>query len=111
MEWESRALVADKNDAWITPAEESGFRLTPSYDETIAWLRKLVAAAPQLKMISLGKSPEGRDRTKTHALERSKTIGKIEEAMSLFFSSHRIEFPAFIQKRSSFVEPPETILG
>jgi hypothetical protein len=57
----SRALVVPKNDPWITPAEKSDFRVTPSYDETVAWLRKLAAAAPQLKMISLGKSPEGRD--------------------------------------------------
>jgi hypothetical protein len=57
----SRALVVPKNDPWITPAEKSDFRITPSYDETVAWLRKLVAAAPQLKMISLGKSPEGRE--------------------------------------------------
>ncbi len=58
----SRELIAPKDDPWITPAEKSDFRLTPSYDETVAWLRKLVAAAPQqLKMISLGKSPEGRD--------------------------------------------------
>ncbi len=58
----SRELIAAKDDSWITPAEKTDFRLTPSYDETIAWLRKLVAAAPQeLEMISLGKSPEGRD--------------------------------------------------
>ncbi|MBA2434459.1 MAG: carboxypeptidase [Chthoniobacterales bacterium] len=58
----SRELIAAKDDPWITPAEKTDFRLTPSYDETVAWLRKLVAAAPeQLKMISLGKSPEGRD--------------------------------------------------
>ena len=58
----SRELIAPKNDPWITPAEKTDFRLTPSYDETVAWLRKLVAAAPQqLKMISLGKSPESRD--------------------------------------------------
>jgi murein tripeptide amidase MpaA len=57
----SRALVVPKSDPWITPAEKSDFRATPSYDETIAWLRKLVAAAPQLKMLSLGKSLEGRD--------------------------------------------------
>ena len=57
----SRELLAPKNDPWITPAEKTDFRLTPSYDETMAWLRQLVAAAPQLKMISLGKSPEGRD--------------------------------------------------
>lgn len=57
----SRALIVPKDDPWITPAEKSDFRVTPSYDETTAWLRKLVGAAPQLKMISLGKSPEGRD--------------------------------------------------
>ena len=57
----SRALAVAKNDPWITPSEKTNFRTTPSYDETIAWLRKLAAAAPELKMISLGKSPEGRD--------------------------------------------------
>jgi murein tripeptide amidase MpaA len=57
----SRALAVAKDDPWITPSEKSDFRLSPSYDETVAWLRKLVAAAPELKMISLGQSPEGRD--------------------------------------------------
>src|SRR5687767_6609986 len=57
----SRALVVPANDRWITPAEASGFRTTPSYDETVAYLRRLVAAAPQLKMTSIGKSAEGRD--------------------------------------------------
>ncbi len=57
----SRELIAAKDDPWLTPAEKTDFRLTPSYEETVAWLRKLVAAAPQLKMVSLGKSPEGRD--------------------------------------------------
>ena len=58
----SRALVAAKDDPWITPAEKSDLRTTPSYDETVAWLKKLVAAAPeQLRMLSLGKSSEGRD--------------------------------------------------
>ncbi len=57
----SEALVAVKNDAWITPVEQSDFTRTPRYDETMKWLQKLVAAAPELKMISLGKSPEGRD--------------------------------------------------
>ena len=46
----------------MTPCEASDFRLSPSYDETFAWLKKLVGAAPkQLKMISLGKTPEGRE--------------------------------------------------
>ena len=57
----SRALVVRANDPWITPAERSGFRTTPRYDETVAWLQRLVGASPQLRMVSLGKSPEGRD--------------------------------------------------
>ena len=57
----SQELIAPKNDAWVTFAEKTNFRFTPSYDDTVAWLRRLVDAAPQLKMISLGKSPEGRD--------------------------------------------------
>lgn len=57
----SRTLVVPRNDPWITPSEKSDFRTTPSYEETVSWLRKLVAAAPELKMVSLGKSPEGRD--------------------------------------------------
>ena len=64
LDWngKSRDLVVSKDDRWITPAEKSGLRATPSYDETIAWLRKLVAAAPrQLQLVSIGKSSNGRD--------------------------------------------------
>ena len=63
-EWngKSRELVVAKDDRWITPAEKSELRATPSYDETITWLRKLVAAAPrQLQLVSIGKSSNGRD--------------------------------------------------
>jgi hypothetical protein len=58
---ESRSLVRPPGDPWATPAERSGLTETPRYEETVAWLRKLVAAAPNLAMISLGRSPEGRD--------------------------------------------------
>jgi len=57
----SRALAVPATDPWVTPSEATGFRTTPRYDETIAYLRRLVAAAPQLKMISIGRSHEGRD--------------------------------------------------
>ena len=57
----SRALVRPPNDPWATPAERSGLSATPRYDETVAWLRKLVAASSNLALVSLGKSPEGRD--------------------------------------------------
>lgn len=57
----SRALMVPPSDPWITPAERSSFQTTPRYDETVAWLKRLVSAAPDLRMVSLGKSPEGRD--------------------------------------------------
>ena len=57
----SQSLIVAKNDPWITPAEQSDFQRTPRYDETMQWLQRLAATAPELKMISLGKSPEGRD--------------------------------------------------
>lgn len=34
---------------------------TPDYAETMNWLRKLVNASPQLEMISIGRSLQGRD--------------------------------------------------
>ena len=58
---QSRKLVVSADDPWITPAEQSGFRTSPTYDETVAYLRRLTAASPQMRMVSLGKSPEGRD--------------------------------------------------
>ncbi|UCD36761.1 MAG: M14 family metallopeptidase [Fidelibacterota bacterium] len=57
----SQSLMVGKEDPWVTPAELTGLTNTPSYDETVAWLQKLTAAAPELTMISLGKSHEGRD--------------------------------------------------
>ncbi|MGH7176005.1 MAG: M14 family metallopeptidase, partial [Tepidisphaeraceae bacterium] len=57
----SRALVVDRSDPWITPCEASDFRFSPGYDDTVAWLRKLVESSPELKMLSLGQSPDGRD--------------------------------------------------
>ena len=57
----SRTLVRPADDPWVTPAEKSAFFTTPSYDETVAWLRRLAAAAPQLRLVSLGKSGEGRE--------------------------------------------------
>lgn len=57
----SEALVVAAADPWITPVEQSNFARTPRYEETMAWLQKLVATVPQLKMVSLGKSGEGRE--------------------------------------------------
>ena len=62
MEWTgaSQALVATGDDPWLTPAEASGFSTTPSYEETVRWLRRLVAASSKLQLVSVGESWEGR---------------------------------------------------
>lgn len=56
----SETLIAKANDPWITPAEKSGFVTTPTYNETMDWLKKLSNASPLLTMTSIGKSLEGR---------------------------------------------------
>lgn len=47
---------------WTTPAEKTDYRTTPRYDETMAYFRRIAAAAPkQVKVESFGKSGEGRE--------------------------------------------------
>jgi hypothetical protein len=57
----SRELVVPATDPWVTPSEKTGLLRTPSYDETVDWLKRLVAKAPELRLVSLRKSAEGRD--------------------------------------------------
>ncbi len=57
----SEALVAAPSDPWITPAEARGFDQTPSYDETRAWLERLVAASPLLRFEVFGRTAQGRE--------------------------------------------------
>ncbi len=57
----SESLIAKSNNPWITPTEKSDFVTTPTYDQTMSWLRKLTDVSPLLTMVSIGKSPEGRD--------------------------------------------------
>src|SRR5437899_1166572 len=55
-------LAAQANQDWATPAEKADYRTTPNYDETMAYVRRVAAAAPkQVKVISFGKTGEGRD--------------------------------------------------
>ena len=57
----SEALIVPPDHPWITPVERSGMTDTPSYDETIAWLRKLAAASPLIKVSAFGHTAEGRE--------------------------------------------------
>src|SRR5574341_125613 len=56
------APAAPASADWRTPAEISDFRTTPRYDETMAYVRRVAAAAPkQVKSTIFGRTDEGRD--------------------------------------------------
>jgi hypothetical protein len=57
----SERLVAKPGDAWITPAEAANFVTTPDYAATRAWLEKLAAASPLIKLSMFGHTAQGRD--------------------------------------------------
>ena len=47
---------------WQTPAEKSGYRATPDYAETMAYLDRVAAAAPgKVKIEPFGQTGEGRE--------------------------------------------------
>ena len=47
---------------WLTPAEKSNYQTTPDYAETMAFLRRVGAAAPgEVKIVPFGESGEGRE--------------------------------------------------
>ncbi|ABV85466.1 M14 family metallopeptidase [Shewanella pealeana] len=57
----SESLLQAPDAQWATPFEQNGLKTSPSYDETFAWLDKLIAQSEMLKKVSIGKSPQGRD--------------------------------------------------
>jgi murein tripeptide amidase MpaA len=57
----SLSLIAKKEDPWITPSEKSDFTTTPSYSETYQILKKMCEGSAIMKIISIGKSAQGRD--------------------------------------------------
>ncbi|MFZ0391892.1 MAG: hypothetical protein WAN36_15635, partial [Calditrichia bacterium] len=46
---------------WLTYYEESGFKKTPRYQQTIEFARRLDSAAVQVIYRSFGISPQGRE--------------------------------------------------
>lgn len=82
----SESLIAAANNPWITATEKSGFETTPRYDETMSWFKKLADASPLLTMISIGKSPEGRDIYMIIAsTEKDVTAGALKKSAKPLF--------------------------
>lgn len=60
--WDGQSVsLIQRDGAWVTPAEMTDLTQSPNYDDTVAFLQRLVSASPMLAMESLGKSPQGRD--------------------------------------------------
>jgi hypothetical protein len=57
------AAASDVPEPWRTPAEASGYRATPSYDETLAYLRRIGERLPELRLVEFGRSAAGRPMT------------------------------------------------
>jgi len=56
------AIAFGQVPEWQTPAEKSGYRATPDYAETMAYLNRVAAAAPgKVKIEPFGQTGEGRD--------------------------------------------------
>ncbi|MDI6766746.1 MAG: M14 family metallopeptidase [Bacteroidota bacterium] len=57
----SRVFAQSIPDEWLTYYEQSGFKETPRYAETMEFYRRLENASPWIRVINFGKSSEGRD--------------------------------------------------
>jgi hypothetical protein len=57
---ESEKLIAPAKDKWITPSEKTGLTASPSYDETIAFLRRMNRQSALMRIETIGVTPEGR---------------------------------------------------
>lgn len=57
----SETLIVASSDRWVTPAERSGFVHSPTYAETVAFLRSVDRASALVSLHTFGKSHEGRD--------------------------------------------------
>jgi murein tripeptide amidase MpaA len=56
------AQIASQSNDWATPAEQSGYRTTPDYAATMAYLHRIATAKPeQVRIEPFGKTGEGRE--------------------------------------------------
>jgi murein tripeptide amidase MpaA len=56
----SEEKIAPADHPWVTPAEKTGLTDSPNYDDTLAWLERLAAATPRIKLVEFGTTADGR---------------------------------------------------
>ncbi|MDP3739359.1 MAG: M14 family metallopeptidase [Hyphomonadaceae bacterium] len=77
----SEKLIVPVNDPWITPSEKTGLTASPTYDETIAFLKKIDKASALVRLENFGATPQGR---KLVAAIVSKDGAKLDPAKPVF---------------------------
>lgn len=62
-EWHglSETLIQSSQNPWQTYAESSGLKDTPNYQETFKYIKKLAESDSRLNIVTIGRSPQGRD--------------------------------------------------
>jgi murein tripeptide amidase MpaA len=56
----SEKLIVPMTDKWITPSEKTGLTASPTYDETVAFLKKIDKASALVRTESFGTTAQGR---------------------------------------------------
>ena len=56
----SEKLIVPSNDKWVTPSEKTGLTASPTYDETVAFLKKVDKASALVRVETFGTTPQGR---------------------------------------------------
>jgi murein tripeptide amidase MpaA len=54
-------IEANIPSEWLTPAEKTDYRETPTYGDTIAFCEKLAASSPAIEFRAFGRSGQGRE--------------------------------------------------
>ena len=57
---QSKGLLVDKSQEWVTPFELSDGLESPTYEETMAWIEKLVENSNYLQLVTIGISEQGK---------------------------------------------------
>ena len=77
----SEKLIVDVGDSWITPSEKTGLTATPTYEETLAFLRRMDKASALMRIEMFGTTPQGRPMA---AVILTKDRAKLQDAKPVF---------------------------
>lgn len=72
----SEQLQKDAKHPWVTPAEESHFKTSPNYQDSLHFLEKLIKSSPLFALETIGTSPQGRAIVMVKAGKNLPSLGR-----------------------------------